>query len=328
MSLHRRGLVLLVVLATALASALAARAEAVVRQDSAGRAITFDVRATAVDVDWYASILSNAAHGAEIADVTIRIVPEVEIADRCGTDAAACFEQRRGVRTITVPAGRSDSLAAILLHEYGHHLDSSWAVDGVAELNGTPVWWAARGMAALLQSRSVAFDYSLGWERSIAEVFAEDYAFIHTGRFYAIPWLAPPDEALKAALLAELGGVGTAPPATPPTPVAPTPDPRPVVVTRSGTLAPGAQRSIPFRLAGPGRRVTVTASVSSPRRARAGARIEIVCDNAIVQRLHVGRRTRTLDIADVGPATCAASLISTSPHRQRYSVRLRLSLET
>jgi hypothetical protein len=39
-SLHHRGLVLLAVLATALASALAARAEVVVKQDSAGRAIT------------------------------------------------------------------------------------------------------------------------------------------------------------------------------------------------------------------------------------------------------------------------------------------------
>jgi hypothetical protein len=137
-----------------------------------------------------------------------------------------------------------------------------------------------------------------------------------------------PDETLNAALLAELGGVGTAPPTTPPAPVAPAPDPRPVVVTRSGTLAPGAQRSIPFRLAGPGRRVTVTASVSSPRRGRAGARIEIVCENAIVQRLHIWRRARTLDMARVGPATCAASLISTSTSRQRYSVRLRLSVET
>ena len=90
-------------------------------------------------------------------------------------------------------------------------------------------------------------------------------------------------------------------------------------------LVPGAQRSIPFRLAGPGRRVTVTASVSSLRRARAGARLEVVCGNAIVQRLQIGRRARTLDLAGVGPATCAASLTSTSLSRQHYSVRLRLS---
>ncbi len=327
MSVLRRGLVLLAVLVTALASALAARAEIVVKQDSSGRAITFDVLAAAVDVDWYAAILSSAAHGAEIANVTIRIVPAEEIAGRCGTDAAACFEQRRGVRTITIPAGKSNGLAAILLHEYGHHLDSSWAVDGVPELNGTPVWWAARGMAALLQSRSVAFDYSLGWERSIAEVFAEDYAFVHTGGFYSIPWLAPPDDALKTALLAELGGIAAAPPLVPPAPIVPVADPRPVVVSRSGTLAAGARRTIPFRLIGPGRRVTVTAAVSSLRRSRTGARIEVVCDNAIVQRMNVGRQVRTLDLAGLGPATCQASLLSTTRSRQHYSVQLRLALD-
>jgi hypothetical protein len=42
-------------------------------------------------------------------------------------------------------------------------------------------------MAALLASGTVAFDYSLGWSHSIAEVFAEDYSYIHTGRFYSIP---------------------------------------------------------------------------------------------------------------------------------------------
>ncbi|MGZ8783601.1 MAG: hypothetical protein ACXWZB_08900, partial [Gaiellaceae bacterium] len=103
-------------LALALTSAAAARAEVVVRQDAAGRAITFDVLATAVDVDWYTGILSRAAHGNEISEVTVRIVPAAEIASSCGANAAACFERRRGSRTIIVPAGRGDSLAAILLH--------------------------------------------------------------------------------------------------------------------------------------------------------------------------------------------------------------------
>ena len=40
----------------------------------------------------------------------------------------------------------------------------------------------------------VAFDYSLGWNHSIPEVFAEDYAYIHMGAGYGIPWLAPPDQ--------------------------------------------------------------------------------------------------------------------------------------
>jgi hypothetical protein len=318
-----------VLLAVVLASAAVARAEVVHRQDAAGRTITFDVLATAVDVDWYASILSAAAHGNEISAVTIRIVPSSEIAGRCGADAAACFEQRGQARTITMPAGQSESLASILLHEYGHHLDSTWAVDGVSELNGTPGWWAARSMAALLQAGSVAHDYSLGWDRSIGEVFAEDYAYIHRGGFYSIPWLAPPDERLKALLLTELGGV-TAPPVAPPAVPQPAePTARPVVVARSGTLAPRGRRAIPFQLLGPGRRVTVTASITAGRKARTGARVEVVCDSTIVQRITVGsRRPATLDATGLGPARCEAVLVSTSAARQRYSIRLRLALES
>jgi hypothetical protein len=325
--LRRRGLVTLVLLAVVLASAAAARAEVVHRQDAAGRTITFDVLATAVDVDWYASILTAAAHGNEISAVTIRIVPTSEIAGRCGADAVACFEQRGETRTITMPAGQSESLASILLHEYGHHLDSTWAVDGVSELNGTPGWWAARSMAALLQAGTVAHDYSLGWDRSIGEVFAEDYAYVHRGGFYSIPWLAPPDERLKALLLAELGV--TAPPvALPAVPQPSEPTARPVVVSRSGTLAPRSRRAIPFQLLGPGRHVTVTASVTAGRRARAGARIEGVCDSTVLQRLAVGsRRLATLELTGLGPARCEAVVVSTSAVRQRYSVRLRLALE-
>lgn len=327
MSLRTRGLVTLALLFVGLVSAVAARAEVVQRQDAAGRTITFDVLDTAVDVDWYAAILSGAAHGNEISDVTIRIVPRSEIASRCGSDAAACFEQRRGTRTITVPAGKSDGLASILLHEYGHHVDSSWAVDGVAELNGTPGWWAARGMAALLQAGSVTRDYSLGWDHSIGEVFAEDYAYAHRPGFYSIPWLAPPDDALRALLLTELGGVPTPPAAPPAAPQPSEPVARPVVLVRSGTLAPRARRTIPFELLGPDRRVTVTASVGASRGSRGGARVEVACNDAVVRRVTIGaRRPATLDMTGLGPARCHAVLVSTSATRQRYSIRLRLAL--
>ena len=323
-------LLLAVVLAVALAAATGANAAIVTSHDGQGREITFDVRAATVDTEWYASVLRASAHGNEISDVTIRIVPRSEIASRCGQDAAACFEQRRGVRTITVPSGKSDGLASTLLHEYGHHLDSSWAVDGVAELNGTPAWWAARGMAALVQAGSVAWDYGLGWDRSIGEVFAEDYAYIHGAGYYSIPWLAPPDEALKALLLAELGVVPAAPPATPPVAPPPSePSTRPVVVHRSGTLGPRGRRAVPFQLLGPDRRVTVTASVSATRRSRAAARLEVVCDGALVARIVVpARRAATLDLPGLGPARCDAVLVSTSTVRQRYALRLRLALES
>jgi hypothetical protein len=60
-------------------------------------------------------------------------------------------------------------------------------------------------MASLLADHQVAFDYSLGWSHSIAEVFAEDYAYIHTHSRYGITWLSPPDVALQSTMFAELG---------------------------------------------------------------------------------------------------------------------------
>lgn len=312
---------LFVALAVAFAAATGADAAIITSQDVQGRTITFDVRAASVDTNWYAAVLRASAHGDEISDVTIRIVPEPSIADLCGVEAVACYTGRTRAPTIIVPAGQSTSLEATLLHEYGHHLDTAWNVPGVPELNGTPVWWAARGMASLLSNRRVAFDYSLGWSHSIAEVFAEDYAYIHIGAGYGIPWLAPPDEALKSAMFAELG-----------TPTAPLPPARdePLVLRRTGTLAPRARRVLPFGLLGPGRHVTLTATVARPQRAGVRARALIVCDGKTVatQSFGRGRTQRTLDVPSIGPAQCDARLVSTAGVSLAYTLRLRLAVET
>src|SRR3954453_6096052 len=179
-----------------LAFAASAGAAIVPPTDLQGRRITFDVRATAVDTNWYADVLRATAHGNEISNVTISIVPDQQIDGMCGDAAAACYSHNNGVQpTIFIPAGKSQNIEGTLIHEYGHHLDAATAVPGIPELNGTPAWWAARGMANLFASRQVAFDYSKGWDHSIAEVFAEDYAYIHVGPtyHYAIRWLSPPD---------------------------------------------------------------------------------------------------------------------------------------
>ena len=313
------------VVVASLAVAAGADAAIVTSQDNQGRTITFDVRATAVDVEWYANWLRQAAHGDEISALTIRIVPEEQIASFCGEGAAACYSNRRSGGLMTVPAGNSNQVAQYLLHEYGHHLDGYWPVGGVRELNGTQTWWTSRGMGDLLANRTVAFDYSRGWSRSIPEIFAEDYAWIHLPLSYAIRWLAPPDDALRAAMLQELTGT---PPASQPPPVTPSADP--LVITRSGTLAARATRTVPFGLLGPGRRVTLTANVARANRAGVRARADIVCNGTRVATRNFGRgvSTRTLDIPNLGPASCQARLVSTSGVRLSYSLHLRLAIET
>jgi hypothetical protein len=196
-------------------------------------------------------------------------------------------------------------------------------VPGVPELNGIPVWWSDRDMASLLASRTVAFDYSKGWDHSIAEIFAEDYAYIHVGPsyHYAIRWLSPPDEKLKADMFAALGGVPTTP-----LPAAPN---APLVVNRVGTLTPHDTKSIPFGLLGPGRRVTFTATVARPKRKGVRARAQIVCNGSVVasQTFARGRAKGTLDVPDLGPADCDARLVSTTRVSLKYTLRLQLAVE-
>ena len=53
----------------------------------------------------------------------------------------------------------------------------------------------------LVRLRSVATSYILGWDRSIAEIFAEDYAQLAlAGSEFGIPWLEAPDETVLAAM--------------------------------------------------------------------------------------------------------------------------------
>jgi hypothetical protein len=305
-----------------LALATAAGAEIVTKQDAAGRTITFDVQAPSVDVDWYAALLRAAAHGDEISRVTIRIVPAEDVPALCGAAAAACYSLGRNGGRIVVPAGKDLRVASTFLHEYGHHLDRNWSVSGVRELNGTPVWWQLRGMAALVEQGSVAFDYSRGWNRSVGEIFAEDYAWIHIPYQYAIPWLAAPDDTLRNALLAELGGQSTQLPETPAA--------GPLVINRSGSLGAKRQQVVPFGLLGPGRRVTFTATVNRTTRAGTRARMDVTCNGARVasQAFTRGRSTRTINVPNLGPAECSARLVSTAGVRLTYTLRLRLAIET
>jgi len=322
MTLVFRGRVLAAFLAAfALAGATGANAAIITSHDDQGRTITLDVRAAAVDTEWYASVLRAAAHGNEISDVTIMIVPEPQIPAFCGgQEAAACYS-RGAPATIIVAAGKSALLETDLLHEYGHHLDTYWHVSGIPELNGTAIWWAARGMDALLANHQVAFDYSLGWSHSAGEIFAEDYAYIHTHSRYAITWLSPPDASLESALFAELG--------TPAEPLPFAPE-VPLIINRRGTLAPRDGFSVPFGLLGPGRRVTLTATISKANRKGIRARAQVVCDGQVVatRTFGTGQAKRTLDIPNLGPATCDARLVSSVPTLLSYTLRLTLAVES
>jgi hypothetical protein len=223
---------------------------------------------------------------------------------------------------IVVPAGKGFLVAYTLLHEYGHHLDTAWPVPGVSEPNGTPVWWALRGIAQRRKFGAVSDSYGLGWSHGIGEIFAEDYAYAQLGRGYGIRWLYPPSPQLRQLLLAELQGKRVAIPRARALTDAAI---RPVTVDDAGTLAGHGRYVQTFHLLGPGRRLTLVATVSGSN----GGRAAITCNRKLVKSRAVpAYETASLDVRNVGPGACRVELVNASPSSQQFSFQLRLALQT
>jgi hypothetical protein len=287
----------------------------IVRHDAQGRPIRFDVRFEGADVEWFAGLLRRAAHGDEIGRVTIRLVSFDELATTCSRRAAGCYRSSRGRGLVIVPGVRSATTAHTLLHEYGHHVDHSIDNGELREPNGTPTWWRARGMEQLRSLGSVTSNYSLGWERSIGEVFAEDYARINLGGEFKIWWLRAPDRVVRRAILADLG-LASAPAGLPRRPQV-----RALAIDRDGTLEPGERETVSFGLLGPGRRAIVSARSTG---GAGSARVELACTNRVVRRdLEASAR---IDVRNLGPGRCEVRVVSTSGEAVGFSLRVRVSI--
>lgn len=247
-----------------------ASARTVTGQDGQGRPITFDVRANGVSVGEYASVLRDAVHGNEIRTVTVRIVPQGRIGSSCGSSqAVACYSGSARGGTIVVRAGTRAEVEHSLLHEYGHHVDAAIGSGSRRELNGTLRWWKARSMGTRLSQGQVAYDYERGWDRSIGEIFAEDYVQVHMRGRFGIPWMNPPSAAVRRAIRQDITGQASGPapregsgggqggPTDPPT------NSRSRTFRDQVDLAPGGAVSIQFGLLGTGRRISFTANVAS-----------------------------------------------------------------
>jgi hypothetical protein len=315
----RRAL-LLVSAFLSLAFAGEAAAEEVVVPDDQGRSIQFDVRAEGVDVEWYAALLRAAPHADEISTVQINLVTPTELAERCGQEAAGCY----GRRVITVAAAENEANAHTLVHEYGHHVDASRGVADVREPNGSSTWWRARGMARLVAIRSAFHGYVRGWDRNIAEIFAEDYARVaRPADRHRIPWLEEPNEPVLAAILHDLG-LGPEPEITTP------PGLKPLSFARRGRLA--ATRSVaiePFGLLGPGRRVRATVEVAGASAPGVRARLELSCDGRRIstRTLAKGMKVVSIDRPNLGPAeNCTVSLTNTSRAARTFALTVSVAL--
>ena len=224
---------------------------------------------------------------------------------------------------MVIPAEQSDENAHTVVHEYGHHLDRSTPVTDVREPNGTPVWWRARGMERLVRVSSVATSYVLGWDRSIAEIFAEDYAQLALGDGnYNISWLpaARRDRSRRDQVRSR--------------PRARARD-RPAAGAQAGVDLPPrhpraeARRRHPLQ---PARRRPARDGDSDLHRPEGEA---AACETRDPLRRQPGRaphdrargrRRISIDRSNLGPADCKATLTSTSTSKRTYSLVVRLSI--
>ena len=300
--------------------ALAGTASAAIRTatDDQGRTMRFSVEVPGTSIEPYADVLRKSIHGDEISRVTVRIVSFQAMRRICGSDAGACYGGRRHPR-IVIPAER-DNLARVLLHEYGHHIDATHANGRLPEPNGTPRWYAARHIGQRLHSGFLALDYSHGWSRSVPEIFAEDYVQLQLKVPYRIRGLKPPSAAVLRALRLDLTGSAAGPPPVEPPSV-------PLVIHRSGTLAPDQSVEVPFGLLGPGRRVQVRTTVTGAG-GPAAARVEIRCDGTTIGQGQASDGVPVdLDLRNQGPGDCRTVVTGVSGSAG-YDLELTLSIET
>jgi hypothetical protein len=201
------------VAATALIAGSSVAAGVVVTtQDERGRTITIDAPTRSTEIGEYARILRNSLHGDEIESVTLRVVPEDAVTRLCRSQRAKACYRGGEEATIIVRAGSAAADAYTILHEYGHHVDATIRHRRAPEFNGTPRWWGTRAIGIRLDRDEVSTGYSLGWARSIGEIFAEDYAQLHVRDPYGIGWLPRPDEPVFRAIRLDVTGKAAGPP--------------------------------------------------------------------------------------------------------------------
>ncbi|MCC6832759.1 MAG: hypothetical protein IT200_15570 [Thermoleophilia bacterium] len=307
----------------------AATAETVTADDGRGNTMRFSLEAPGASAAEPARILRDSVHGAEVATVLVHLVPAAQVGVLCGSATArACYRGRYdGTGEITVPAVAAPELDRVLLHEYGHHVDNNARNTGT-EPDGTPGWWRERGVATLLADGRVARDYALGWDRSVGELFAEDYVQLNVRAAFAFDWIAPPSQAVLDAMRQDITGSAQGPAprqvggAGPDTPPATAGTASRVRVGRTGVLRPRGAAALRFRLLGPGRRVAVSAVVGGRGR---GLRVALSCAGHAV----ASARTRTgrarLVRTGLGPAACTARVRNTGRAAVTYRMRVELT---
>ena len=155
-----------------------------------------------------AALLGSFTHGAEIARLSVMVVPPSGAGSPCSAGQPACYVPAEEL--MVVPGEQPDNAMALEMmnaHEYGHHVAANRDNDPwTASFWGTKRWATAEGVCGGVAA-GAAFPGAGGdqyWSNP-GEAFAQAYAVMHYPD--EVPWwwhIAEPDAESLAAIRADV----------------------------------------------------------------------------------------------------------------------------
>jgi hypothetical protein len=131
----------------------------------------------------WADFLAGLVHGPELGTVTLYLAPLAEVQARCGRGAFACYSDRSGL--IVAPADNPApdvSAAAVITHEYGHHVAASRTNAPWAAIDyGAKRWASYENVCARTRAGTLFPGAENGRQYTLnpGEAFAETYRVLN-----------------------------------------------------------------------------------------------------------------------------------------------------
>jgi hypothetical protein len=154
----------------------------------------------------WAEFFRALPHGAEIGSLTVLLGNSDDVRVRCGAEADGCYLPLGKLIVMPgagLPVPGID--AEIARHEYGHHLAAESDNAPFAPGLGTKRWFTREHICERLRRGELVDDAAEGYERSVAEGFAEAYRVTSGGQAHA--WIVDsallPDAAARRAILTD-----------------------------------------------------------------------------------------------------------------------------
>lgn len=155
------------------------------------------------------ALIKSLPHGSELSTLKLYVATDEEIAALCGTGTMACYDPISERMTIS---GQSEmiagiSRAAVIAHEYGHHIANNRSGGIWPAFDAGTLRWSTYEQVCKLKHEGEVFPGSEGahyWENP-GEAFAQSYSeLVAPGAIWNYSPLLRPDETALRKLLEDV----------------------------------------------------------------------------------------------------------------------------